>query len=276
MMKRVSAIARPHPCEPREARSEPRAASREKREARSQKPEAGSWKLEAGNANENSSSPRVFSGLSVCPGGEDPAMHPLCQLCGKRPATTHLTELEPEGDRRELHLCSACIQSLGVQLESGPPSIATLLAKTTSESEVEGDADDDEGEASGETSAEAEPDESCPVCGLEFSEYANNNLFGCANCYLAFGERIEALLKRYHGATRHIGRAPRKAPSTAAVASAPKQRGSERRKLETSLKEAVAKERYEEAATLRDQLRKLEARRADKPPGSDKPDGAAP
>jgi protein arginine kinase activator len=188
-------------------------------------------------------------------------MHPVCELCRKRPATTHLTELEPDsGERRELHLCPACIQSLGVQLESGPPAIAEIIAKGANEPAAEGE----EGEAEGSTAASpsAEEDEACPVCGLQFSDYANNNLFGCANCFLAFGDRVEALLKRYHGATRHIGRAPQKAATVAAVV--PQRRGSERRKLETALKEAVAKERYEEAAALRDQLRKLEQARSEK------------
>jgi protein arginine kinase activator len=188
-------------------------------------------------------------------------MHPLCQICGKRPATTHLTELEPEGGRRELHLCSACLQSMNVQLESGPPPIAQLLAKSAGGGDAEGGA---ESEGESETVAvEPGADEACASCGLRFSDYASNNLFGCASCYLSFGDRVEALLKRYHGATRHVGRAPRRAP-TAAPATAPARKSGERRRLETALKEAVAKERYEEAALLRDQLRKLEQARAEK------------
>jgi protein arginine kinase activator len=198
------------------------------------------------------------------------SLHPVCELCRKRPATTHLTELEPEGgERRELHLCPACIQSIGVQLESGPPAIAEIVAKGANEPQAEGEDGEPEAAASSEK-AEAEEDEACPVCGLQFSDYANNNLFGCANCFLAFGDRVEQLLKRYHGATRHIGRAPQKAATVAAVV--PQRRGSERRKLETALKEAVAKERYEEAAALRDQLRKLEQARAEKAERGEKAD----
>jgi protein arginine kinase activator len=175
-----------------------------------------------------------------------------CQLCGKRQATTHLTELEPDGTRRELHMCPSCIQAMGGQLDSGPPPIAALKEKATSGAEGEPD--------TGTIVAAEGEDESCPGCGLAFSEYASNNLFGCAGCYSAFVERLEALLKRYHGATRHVGRAPQNAPTTVTAAlPAAKSATSQRRRLEAQLKDAVSKERYEEAATLRDQLRKLES-----------------
>lgn len=186
-------------------------------------------------------------------------MHSLCQLCGKRPATTHLTELDPDGDRRELHLCGACIQAMGVQqqLEVSPPSIATLIEKGAT-------GDEDEGETVAVDAPAAGEDEGCPICGLEFSEYASNNLFGCAHDYTAFGDRLETLLKRYHGATRHIGRAPQRQPEPLPVPSGARARASQRRKLETQLKDAVTRERYEEAAALRDQLRQLEAESAAK------------
>lgn len=189
-------------------------------------------------------------------------MQAPCQLCGKKEATIHLTELDASGHPRELHACASCTQALGSALEDGPPPIASLLEHASA-----GTSSSSEG---GETVTE--PEQPCPQCGLEFSEYAANNLFGCAHDYLAFSEQVEALLARYHGATRHVGRAPARAshapaalpatapsppaaPTPAALAVPPAV--SERRRLEGALKEAVAKERYEEAAQLRDQLRQL-------------------
>ncbi|MBA2481920.1 MAG: UvrB/UvrC motif-containing protein [Planctomycetes bacterium] len=181
-------------------------------------------------------------------------MHTLCQLCSKRPATTHLTEMDASGARKELHLCGQCLQATGVRLEDGPPSIASLLDKPAPAAlDIEVAAETgqkDVDDAGGQ----------CQSCGLEFSEYVTNNLFGCSEDYAAFHEQLDVLLKRYHGATRHIGRAPeRVAPTTARP---PTGRQSKRAALEKSLKQAVAQERYEDAAALRDQLQKL----GDRPP----------
>jgi protein arginine kinase activator len=177
-------------------------------------------------------------------------MHTVCQLCSKRPATTHLTEMDASGARKELHLCAQCLQGMGVRLEEGPPSIASLLEKPAADLDVPVTASPDAKDA-------ADADEKqCPACGLEFSEYVANNLFGCSEDYASFRPQIEVLLKRYQGATRHVGRLPVRAASPGA-ARPPTGRTSKRVALEKALKDAVAQERYEDAASLRDQLQKL-------------------
>jgi len=181
-------------------------------------------------------------------------MHTPCQLCGKRPATTHLTELEASGATRELHLCGTCIQSLGVPLQDGPPPISQLLEKgaedlvlQTTESVVAEVVEND--------------DEPCPHCGMKFSEYSANNLFGCAHDYTAFRDVLDPLLKRYHGATQHLGRGPTRIPDPEPVLAPEAVRTplGERRRLEAALKEAVTREHYEEAAKVRDELRQFHA-----------------
>ena len=198
---------------------------------------------------------RAFPGLvGMCRQGTIDPMHTPCQLCGKRPATTHLTELEASGATRELHLCGTCIQSLGVPLQDGPPPISQLLEKgaedvvlQTTESAVAEVVESD--------------DEPCPHCGMKFSEYSANNLFGCAHDYTAFREVLDPLLKRYHGATQHLGRGPSRVPDPEPVLTAEAVRTplGERRRLEAALKEAVTKEHYEEAAKVRDELRQFHA-----------------
>jgi protein arginine kinase activator len=181
-------------------------------------------------------------------------MQAPCQLCGKKEATIHLTELDPSGGPRELHICAACSQSLGMPLEDGPPAITTLLEKVSGEKPA----------AAATASAEAEAEAPCPMCGLTFGEYSANNLFGCAHDYLSFAEQLEPVLSRYHGSIRHTGRHPLSTPEPApqamlpAAAAAPPSPESERKQLETALKQAVARERYEDAARLRDRLRQLD------------------
>ena len=52
------------------------------------------------------------------------------------------------------------------------------------------------------------------------------------------------LLQRYHGATRHVGKVARR-----------REGAGQRLRLRTRLREAIAREDYEEAARLRDLLR---------------------
>jgi protein arginine kinase activator len=186
-------------------------------------------------------------------------MHSLCQLCSKRAATTHLTEMDQNGARRELHLCPQCIQSLELHLEAGPPPIATIIAHQGA----------DPAAGAGATTAPPETGgPACPQCGIAFGEYAGNNLFGCAHDYTAFAGRIDGMLKRYHGANTHVGRTPQRqgaargdtpaaaAPTAVAEDVVQKDR---RSTLEAALRRAVHDEAYEEAARLRDQLRRLPA-----------------
>ncbi len=177
-----------------------------------------------------------------------------CQLCSKRPATTHLTELDPDsGQRQELHICATCIQRLDLKLENGPPPIAVILdmkSDDASSTKIK--------IASGlSMPSMVKNDERCPHCGLAFSEFGSGKLFGCAHDYSAFGDKVEALLRNYHGTTRHVGRRPGSepdAPQDAAQNAATVRRVS----LDAALRQAVMNENYENAAKLRDELRQLD------------------
>ncbi len=181
----------------------------------------------------------------------------VCQICGKRPATSHLTEIDrSDGERRELHLCATCIEQLDLKLEAGPPPIGDILKKKPKHKPTGSDGDDEEEEQLAEAEKEAEdiaaPNEECPGCALTFAEFAVNNRFGCARCYAAFGEKAAILLTRYHGYGVHVGRVP------AATLRAPDDLMVRRAQLDAALKEAVASEAYEKAAHLRDEIKRLD------------------
>jgi len=55
---------------------------------------------------------------------------------------------------------------------------------------------------------------------------------------------LSPLVQRAHGATRHVGKVARRRPTA-----------DQRLRLRTQLREAIAREDYEQAARLRDQLR---------------------
>lgn len=164
-----------------------------------------------------------------------------CQLCQQRPATTHVTEIGPDGQRREAHLCQTCIREQGLDLAASPPPLAELTV----------------GMPAVETPAPA-PEPICPGCGLRFAEYGQNNLFGCAECYQTFDRQVADLALRHHGALRHVGRRPAQAEPPPPARRRPRRRAGVRADLERRLRDAVSEERFEEAARLRDQLRAVE------------------
>ena len=74
---------------------------------------------------------------------------------------------------------------------------------------------------------------------------------GCAMCYDTFGDELENLVRERHAALIHRGKAPNRDD----------QREQLRVELQTKralLRSALRSERYEEAATLRDEIKQLE------------------
>ena len=79
-------------------------------------------------------------------------------------------------------------------------------------------------------------------------EYRAEGRLGCPNDYIVFARGLLPELNRTHGATRHVGKVVHRRPSTV-----------DRLRLRTRLRDAVAREDYEEAARLRDLLRLKDA-----------------
>jgi len=174
----------------------------------------------------------------------------VCQVCAKRPATSHLTELDPAtGERKELHICASCVVALDLTLASNPPPIAEVLEKKAALADEPTVAKKKKGTPDPDLEANSA---TCASCGLSFAEFAAHNRFGCAQCYSAFATQVEPLLTRYHGQAVHTGRVP------AATRSHDADLVAKRTRIDTALREAVTAEDYSKAAKLRDELRRLD------------------
>lgn len=160
----------------------------------------------------------------------------LCEKCGKNAATTHIRTVV-NGVVKELNLCSHCAKTEGY---SGFPhnSLAGMLASML------GDV------AEHRNVAEAVK---CPVCGMDFHNIVQSGKVGCAECYKTFEQELLPYLKRVHGSTRHVGKIPNSAP----LAVVPEKESVE--DLRLKLNRLVSEEKYEEAAVLRDKIKKMEA-----------------
>ncbi len=160
----------------------------------------------------------------------------LCNVCGKNPATVHLTEII-DSQMNELHLCEECARQKSAAMEQqfGLSDLLAGLAdfEKTSTKEVE------------------LPALKCPNCGLTYVDFKKIGRLGCGQCYVAFKKQLGPLLKRIHGSNQHIGKVPGK-PEVAP------QKKSELEELRVRLADAVSREAFEEAARLRDQIKELE------------------
>ena len=91
----------------------------------------------------------------------------------------------------------------------------------------------------------------CSFCGIDLNAIKTAGRVGCANCYTDFKEAFVPILKAIHGSGIHKGKIPSK-PSPAAKLE------KEIRDLEYGLKEEITVENFEEAAKLRDTIKKLQ------------------
>jgi protein arginine kinase activator len=157
-----------------------------------------------------------------------------CQKCTKA-ATLHITEVLADDQYEELHLCEECAQKY--LYEPQPKGSGTKSHEPSHTEEA-----DDAG--SGQS-----PE--CPLCGIKFVEFRNSGRLGCPHDYQEFRNELTPLLENIHGETKHCGKTPRRLPQN-------KETQSELMQLRKQLHQAVLKEAYEDAARLRDRIRKLE------------------
>lgn len=98
----------------------------------------------------------------------------------------------------------------------------------------------------------APADIQCPHCGLDFSRYRQTYMLGCPHCYDAFGEALEADIRKIHGATEHTGGRTHSQEKLADFQSRLKT-------LKHELEDAVRREDFDKAARLRDELKELQS-----------------
>lgn len=159
-----------------------------------------------------------------------------CQYCSQ-PATVHLTNVERDGARKEVHLCEACAEKKNV-INKQELNLSSIL-QTLIGAHV--------GAKSDELSRLA-----CPVCGLRYMEFRAEGRLGCPNDYEVFRVGLEPLLQRIHGGVdHHVGKRPQRQPRN-------QQWHRELLDLRRQLREAVEQEAFERAAMLRDLIRQKE------------------
>lgn len=165
----------------------------------------------------------------------------LCQNCGRNEATTHIKQII-NGDMAESHLCSDCAARLGYSdVFSGfGLNLSELFGGFL-------------GDAAIPSLASGTPLR-CPKCGTSFNEIARAGIVGCADCYRTFYDRLLPTIQRIHGGSAYAGKIGAASPSIRKKET----REEKIEKLKKEMNEAAVKQDFENAAKIRDEIKKLE------------------
>ncbi len=153
----------------------------------------------------------------------------LCEECGEREAAVVVTTVI-NGESTSRNLCRECVK----KYQKGGDVSALLAAILSSMYKARG--------SSGK---------SCAHCGMTLEEFNKTGMLGCAECYRTFRSELDPMLNRIQGRTQHAGRRPHTDPAA-------QERGDRIMKLRRAMEAAVSEEAFEEAARLRDELKKLQ------------------
>lgn len=166
----------------------------------------------------------------------------LCQECGKRPSSLHFTKIV-NGEKTEFHICEACAREKG-EIPGSPNgfSIHSLLSGIL-----------DLDSMVGKGISDIKPQESirCSNCGMTYTQFSKIGRFGCSNCYSAFSNHLNPLIKRIHGNVTHSGKIPKRSGGKI-------QKKRQLDQLRLDLQMAISSEEFEKAAQIRDRIRELE------------------
>ena len=166
----------------------------------------------------------------------------LCEKCQKRPSTVHLTKIV-NGNKTEMNLCEICAQENNAATFGLEPNwmlqnlFADLFSQPMSGNKL--------------VRQETGPQIKCDHCGFTDVELSKTGKLGCARCYDVYANKLEPVLRRVHGNSRHTGKIPRRTGGSIEL----------RKKIELlkrELQAAVESEEYEKAAEIRDEIRNFE------------------
>ena len=193
----------------------------------------------------------------------------LCEQCKAREATVKYVEVV-NGIKTEHNLCGQCAAKLDIgqytALFDGEFSLAQLLSGLLGIQNTE--------KQDGRLAEVV-----CPTCGTTYEGFVKDSRFGCADCYGVFGPLLGENIRHLQGSERHVGKRPESrmnhtesrkdsAQDMASGLSNPveneetiveKSLSMEKRLrlYQARLKDALRREDYEEAAVLRDEMKKL-------------------
>ncbi len=168
----------------------------------------------------------------------------LCQDCKKRESQVHFTQII-FNEKTALSLCKECAAARGFHspLDNMPFPLANILSGLAANLPMQ-------------KQIAQEESISCSGCGLTFEQFTRQGRFGCGECYKAFRNRLEMIMRKIHGASMHRGKTPSFEISDDATVKTFTVKEEER--LKDELQKAISSEDFERAAEIRDKLKSLQ------------------
>lgn len=164
-----------------------------------------------------------------------------CDYCDNE-AKVHLTQLVG-GQVKKVALCDACAAEKGVTDPTGF-ALAEMLG---------GESAPDPAPA---VKAAGGSTRTCPGCGFTLEDLKRVRRFGCSRCYETFRDEVTRMLAGMHKGVQHCGKVPEGLMEQY-------QRNKRLEELRQRLQVAIDAENYEEAAGLRDEIRRLDSQEAE-------------
>ena len=155
-----------------------------------------------------------------------------CQSCGKKQANVKYYE-NINGLKKEFHLCSECANMLGVTQFSDIFSPMFVSIPDFQDYEIT----------------------KCEKCGYTLDDYTKTGLLGCPQCYNTFNENLDELFLKIHGKNRHV-----KEKVETKVITKDSNKNESIKELKEKIQELIKEEKYEQAAIIRDKIKKLEGK----------------
>ena len=183
----------------------------------------------------------------------------LCDNCGKREANVRYSE-NINGRKKELHLCEECSKKLGIENMdfNMPIDFSSFFGGLL----------EDFGTNDFMPLFNEVKQLKCDNCGYTFEDIVNTGKLGCENCYSVFENRLDPIIKKIQGSNKHVGRTGKIIDSKISEKINNKDSKTENNKdvskvekLQNDLKKAIKEEKYEEAAKIRDEKKKLEGKK---------------
>ncbi len=149
---------------------------------------------------------------------------------GDQEAVVHLTQVI-NGEMKEIHLCEHHAKEQGIDIHS-PISITDILMGL----------------------GEVKPNEvgsisqACPRCGIAREEFRKSGRLGCPDCYNTFMAELTVAIKAMHHSVQHLGKIPAREGTHTRMKS-------KVARLQKDLDAVIAREEYEVAARLRDEIK---------------------
>lgn len=188
----------------------------------------------------------------------------LCQKCNQRPATVFITQTV-NGKTTQIHLCEECAGEQAALGGMNPFSVTidpSSMLKDFFSTLFPGFEEAVQKNASAASPEPGrvppgDPAAQCPACGFQFPLFAQTGRLGCPQCYQSFAPLLAPVLASIHGNVSHVEEAANTSAPSAGSASTESPVPTGLDDLKAKMKAAIEGERFEEAAQLRDAIRRL-------------------